>query len=536
MIVRNGSKQNDYIIMLKIAAWGTYKKESRATLSAHSSTMSVSRCFTLIGDSNVRRHMNPTNCRDRPLMSGCQVVPCTKMSTFAESLKSVRAESTVCILACITNFLTASTDTGVVSHRIVPIFQDFLGAINEAASAAPGLHYLVSPPMYRKTPIWYRDCLPEVMTKFSEIMSGRSANVLLMASFPNPVLDDDGVHLSPYSGLEFVLHLFDEAASVLDNLESSITETTSKTSEVSRVLQDRVMALEQDHRRLNIAFECKSAEDAELFDYHENIRMEDWFVIAGLVRLPSGLSPKEWQVQTIKDVQGVISVLLQKELPISYVQNNTGRHKDAKAKYFVQMRSLGDSKLIRDTFGSFFIGGEHRPDSLKHVSIRNRVTPATLVRVAILRVYAERYLAANPGAKVQVKGYEPRPMLKLTPPQSASSDSRVQVYNFVQAVRSLPSNFNASEQEKILREVSPKLYGKLRPLFVVISDDMVKRSRSKGSSTAPSSGTPPSTSSKSAKGSSGSGSRGKSSSGGKSGRGHKRPPSPIPGGNEKHSK
>lgn len=108
----------------------------------------------------------------------------------------------------------------------------------------------------------------------------------------------------------------------------------------------------------------------------------------------------------------------------------------------------------------------------------------------------------------------------------------------MQAVRSLPSNFNASEQEKIFREVSPKLYGKLRPLFVVISDDMVKRSRSKGSSTAPSSGTPPSTSSKSAKGSSGSGSRGKGSSGsgGKSGRGHKRPPSPIPGGNEKHSK
>ena len=106
----------------------------------------------------------------------------------------------------------------------------------------------------------------------------------------------------------------------------------------------------------------------------------------------------------------------------------------------------------------------------------------------------------------------------------------------MQAVRSLPSNFNASEQEKIFREVSPKLYGKLRPLFVVISDDMVKRSHSKGSSTAPSSGTPPSTSSKSAKGSSGSGSQGKGSSGGKSGRGHKRPPSPIPGGNEKHSK
>ena len=238
--------------------------------------------------------------------------------------------------------------------------------------------------------------------------------------------------------------------------------------------------------------------------------------------------------------------LLQKELPISYVQNNTGRHKDAKAKYFVQMRSLGDSKLIRDTFGSFFIGGEHRPDSLKHVSIRNRVTPATLVRVAILRVYAERYLTANPGAKVQVKGYEPRPMLKLTPPQSASSDSRVQVYNFVQAVRSLPSNFNASEQEKILREVSPKLYGKLRPLFVVISDDMVKK-RSKGRSgsgrnaasgnaadgDAEADADGDATARSPASGSSG---RGRGSNRGRGSRNGKRGPSPISGGAEKHRK
>ena len=493
--------------------------------------------------------MNPTNCRDRPLMSGCQVIPCMKMSTLAESLKSVRAESNVCILVCVTNFLTGSTETGVVSHRIVPILQDFLEVVNAAALSSPGRSYLISPPMYRKSPLWYRDNLPEVMTKFSEIMSGRHDSVHLMASFSNPVFDDDGVHLSPYSGLEFVLHLFDEATSVLDNIGSSISETTTKTSEVSRVLQDRVMALEQDHRRLNLAFECKTAEDAELSDFHENIRMEDWFVISGLAKLPSGLSPKDWQVQANKDVQGVLVVLLQKELPISYVKNNTGRHKDAKVKYFVQMRSVQDSQLIRDKFGSFFIGGEHRPAALKHISIRNRVTPGTLVRVAILRVYGERYLASNPGAKVKVVGYEPRPMLKLIPPESASSDSRIQVYVFLQAVRTLPSNFNPSVPEKILREVSPKLLGKLRPLFVVISDDMVKRSRKPGQRPNPPAAagaevaavplaSPPSGSGSGSTPPAGSGSGGRSGSrsgnkSGRSGRAPKRPPSPIPGGAEK---
>ena len=500
--------------------------------------MSVSRCFSLIGDSNIRRHMNPTNCRDRPLMSGCQVIPCTKMSTLSEALKSVRAETTVCILACVTNFMTSSTETGVVSHRIVPILQDVLAAVNESSLASPGRSYLISPPMYRKSPLWYRDSMPEIMTKFSEVMSDRRDSVHLMASFSSPVFDDDGIHLTPYSGLEFVLHLFDEATSILDGIGSSISEATSKTSEVSRVLQDRVMALEQDHRRLNTAFESKSAEDAELFDFHENIRMEDWFVIAGLARLPSGLSPKEWQVQASRDVLAVLSILLpQKDLPISYVQNNTGRHKDAKTKYFVQMRSLLDSKLIRDTFGSFFIGGDHRPDSLKFVSIRNRVTPGTLVRLAILRVYGERYLASNPGAKVQAIGHDPRPLLKLTPPKS--SDSRIQTYTFIQAIRALPSNFNEPEREKIFREVSPKLYGKLRSIFVVINDDMVKRSRGKSGhqsneqpdaspeSAAAAGNTPP------AQGSSGRGSGRGSKHGSRS---QKRPPSPITGGTEKQKK
>ena len=515
--------------------------------------MATSRCFSLIGDSNVRRHMNPTNCRDRPLMSGCQLIPCQKLSTLAECLKSVRADSNVCLLSCLTNFLTGSAETGAIAHRVVPIFQDVLAAVNEASLAAPNRSFIISPPMYRHSPLWYRDGLPEVMTKFSEVMAGRRDHVLLMASFSNPVFDDDGVHLSPYSGLEFVLHLFDEASTLLDSVGSSLSEVSSKTSEVSRVLQDRVMAIEQDHRRLNSAFEKKTAEDAELFDFHENLRMEDWFVISGLSRLPSGLSPKEWQVQATKDVLGVLTILMKKEYPIVYVKNNTGRHKDAPAKYFVQMRSLDDCKLIRDTFGSLFIGGDRRPAALKHVSIRNRVTPATLTRVAILRVFGDRYMASNPGAHVKVIGYEPRPMLKLTPPEGSTDDSRIQTYNFVQAIKALPSNFSGSELDQIFREVSPRLYGSLRPLFVVINDDMVKkRSRGRaptrqksgqGQAEAEPSNDPEDEIVDESGETAASGSSGRSSGRG-SGRGshrgsnrsQKRGPSPISGGAEKHRK
>ena len=68
--------------------------------------MAQARCVTIIGDSNSKRHMSENNIRGRPLMSGAQVVQCGRMPLFSEALKSLRVESDVCIISCMTNFLT----------------------------------------------------------------------------------------------------------------------------------------------------------------------------------------------------------------------------------------------------------------------------------------------------------------------------------------------------------------------------------------------------------------------------------------------
>ena len=102
------------------------------------------------------------------------------------------------------------------------------------------------------------------------------------------------------------------------------------------------------------------------------------------------------------------------------------------------------------------------------------MTPATLTRVNILKVLAERYRTSNPGATVKVIGYDPRPLIKLVPPEGVE-DRRVMTYDFLQAIKNLPTNFTPEEREFIINRVSPKLYGRLRSLFRVISDDMVKR-------------------------------------------------------------
>ena len=476
-----------------------------------------SHVFSLIGDSNVKRHMNPMNCRDRPMMSSCQVLPCGRLSALAETLKSIRQETSVAIIACLTNFLTASEEAGSsVCFRIDPVLREALSVINEAAVSLPDLCFVVSPPMYRTTPIWYRDSLPEVLTKFSEVFKGRSVNVHLMSSFATPVLEPDGVHLTAYSGLEFVLHLFDNASALVKSLTSSLDEVSIATIESTRVLEDRMMAIEQDHRRLNVSVESKTAEDAELFDFQQNIRFENCFTISGLQRHPEGLSPKEWQDRVKRDVQGALTALMGREYPIVVVLNSTSKRKDAPATYHVQLQSVEASAEIRTKFGTFFLGSvDKRPEAVKGFSIQNRVTPATSVRIAILKVFGQRYTASNPGSKFKVIGYETRPLLKITPAQDAT-DRRVQSYNFCEAIKVLPSNFTPEEIDQIMKKVSPKLHGKLRPLFSVISDDMVKRGSKKSSKESGNSGR---SSGSGVNSSSSSGGRGGGSGGSSSGRG-----------------
>ena len=330
--------------------------------------------------------------------------------------------------------------------------------------------------MYRTRPLWYREGLPEILNMFSQIMTTeRPGNLHLLSSFATPDFDQDGVHLTPYSGLELVLGLFDGSQTSLERLASDTEVIVSKTSESTRVLEDRVVALEQDHRRLNRVVDDKIAVDSEMSDFLKNERFEDCFVIEGTPRIPDDIVGKPWQDRAVSDVRKVIKLLMGKELRILFVQNATTRQPDAIVAYNVKMFNLADSKAIRDKFGSFFLGGrgDQRPEALKPFSIKNRITPETKIRISILKLLAKRYRDSNPGSKVQVIGYEARPLIKITPAQGAS-DRRVKVFNYVEAVRALPVNFSPDEINPIIRRINPKLCGQIRSIFIIISDDQYK--------------------------------------------------------------
>ena len=451
--------------------------------------MSQLRCFSLVGDSNVRRNLSSTNTRGRAPMSNAQFIPCGRLSTFSESLASVRSESDACIVSCVSNFLSNSISRSQsTSLRVDTVLTSFFDKLIDFCRSRTSLAVLLCSPMYRTTPLWYRDGLSEIMVKFNALYVDRVKtsgviNLHLLPSFATQQLEDDGVHLTPYAGSEFILHLFESSEDVVKTLKLDPAARVTSLSCETRSLEDRVMVLERDHARLNQKFEHQSAVHAELLDFEENIRNEDFMMIQGIPALPR-LSTGEWQIKARQSVDAIFSIL-GFDCNCLYVQNTTGRGKDARTLYKVRVATAELSRDIRNKFGSFFSGGQDtRPESLKSISIRNCVTQATLGRVAIMQLLAKRYRDSNPGSRAQVIAYEPRPLLKITPPPEAS-DRRLMTFNYVEAITKLPTAFSSSEIEALLKRLSPSLFGNLRSVLGVIDDDMLKKKRGPGSKRGP---------------------------------------------------
>ena len=82
--------------------------------------------YAIVGDSNVRPHMSSLNCRANPNMANAQVKTCGRLEALGETLRLVRSDVTVIILACLTNFLTSSEAIASnVSVRVEPVLREF---------------------------------------------------------------------------------------------------------------------------------------------------------------------------------------------------------------------------------------------------------------------------------------------------------------------------------------------------------------------------------------------------------------------------
>jgi hypothetical protein len=336
--------------------------------------------------------------------------------------------------------------------------------------------------MYRMYPVWLRENMSDVMNRFSLAYARHAVNVNNLHALPGfatPSFEADGVHLTAYSGLEFVLHLFDASKVTLDALISDPESRQTATCEVTRSLGDRMIALEQDHRRLSSAYDLKYAIDAELACLRSNERSEDSLIISGLRRTREGLSGREWQEEAKKEVKRVLRLVVDKDIEVIVVHNVTGRSTSGPVSYSVKLSSVDDSRLIRSKFSSYFSGKKDaRPPALKEISIRNVLTKETRIRISIMKIIGKRYEDSNPGASFQVIGFEPRPLLKITPPKDAS-DKRIKTFSYIEAVQKLRVVFSDDDLESLSKQLGSRYNGRVKSTFVILDEDMLREARSK---------------------------------------------------------
>ena len=203
--------------------------------------------------------------------------------------------------------------------------------------------------------------------------------------------------------------------------------------------------LENRHGDLQQQVSFKIAIDSEFDDWQTNRSDEDWLSISGLPRLGE-LTRQEWQDAARRQVADYIKLVLQANksrmsFEVLYVANRKYQL-TGPTLYDVQMDSVHSSKRIREMFSGFFRKHRpiQRPPPLKGISLRNKITLETKVRIAILRQIGNNYQSSNPGSSCKVRGHGPRPNILITPPRSASD--RPRTYNFIPAVKTLPVNFS----------------------------------------------------------------------------------------------
>ena len=102
----------------------------------------MSRLISVVGDSNVRRNMTSLSMASRESMKSAEVIDCSLISSFTSALNSVRPESNLCIVACITEFLLLAGEHGTILATIDPVLADFSQKLSAFCSARQTLQVI----------------------------------------------------------------------------------------------------------------------------------------------------------------------------------------------------------------------------------------------------------------------------------------------------------------------------------------------------------------------------------------------------------
>ena len=99
----------------------------------------TARLFSIVGDANVRRNMTGLNIASRETMKTAQVIDYLGVVPIEQALAEVRAESSVCIVAAVTELLLSSGDCGTIFASIDPMLTSFFTSMTIFCRARPNV-------------------------------------------------------------------------------------------------------------------------------------------------------------------------------------------------------------------------------------------------------------------------------------------------------------------------------------------------------------------------------------------------------------
>ena len=297
---------------------------------------------------------------------------------------------------------------------------------------------VVVPPLYRDHPAWYQQNLSQVAARFSPTMiAGKAKNIHLIPSFSHQELLPDGVHLTPVSGLHYVIHLFDQSEIAIALSASTSDGRLDHVQEAVRHHDDRLVFLESRHGQLARTSDIKIASNAEFSDWMINRSEEDWITILGLKKIVGELSKRDWQMAAKRQVTEFMSAVLKAQrvdlhFSVLYVAN-ANRFGTGLPILNVQLNSVDVSRRFRELYSGFFRKGNpvRLPSSMKGVSVRNKITHDSRVRIEVMKQLGARWQSTNQGSAFHVRGYDSRPTLTLMP--APGPGSRIKTLNFIEA-------------------------------------------------------------------------------------------------------
>jgi len=95
------------------------------------------RCFSLLGDSNVKRNVSRMSRKACPALKDAEIIPCGSLDILAGSLSRVKSECTVCIISCLTNALASCEGSSSISLRVGPALDEIQKIIFSSCEVSP---------------------------------------------------------------------------------------------------------------------------------------------------------------------------------------------------------------------------------------------------------------------------------------------------------------------------------------------------------------------------------------------------------------